>query len=109
MPDWLIALLNKLVDNPLAMGALGTAIVVPVCTVLAAYLTKKAPPARPVAYDARDLPEHPLLVSSKVHLAEEPEWAALHATMRKLEHIHDDVKLVHDRIDLLMRAPSRRD
>ncbi|BDA84944.1 hypothetical protein Sa4125_24860 [Aureimonas sp. SA4125] len=98
MPEWLIALLN----NPLAITALGTVFFTPLLAFLAQVFMRSSPPPGPIAYDARDIPEHPLLVAAKVHLADE-EMALITGIGRKVDQIDAQLQLVHDRIDLLMR------
>jgi hypothetical protein len=99
VPEWLIDLLN----NPLAVTALGTAFFVPLLTLLGQIAMRKSPAPGPIAYDARDLPEHPLLIAAKMHLADE-EMALISGVARKVDRIDDQLQLIHDRIDLLMRA-----
>lgn len=102
MPGWLIDLLR---DREL-VAALGTVIAmgitVPFLGFLSKLLMRRSPPREPVAYEARDLPDHPLLVSARVHLADE-EMALLERLERKVDHLDDRAQLVQDRLDLLMR------
>ncbi|MCP1200041.1 hypothetical protein [Notoacmeibacter sp. MSK16QG-6] len=112
MPQWAIDLLG----NPAVITAIGTGFVTPILTFLAYVFMRRSPPKTPVAYDARDLPDHPLLVSAKVHLVDEhvKEIAAIRktamATLDTAEKIHsagahrdDQLQLIQDRLDLLMR------
>lgn len=120
MPQWLIDLLN----NPVAVTALGTAFAIPLLNFLAQVLLRKSPPPPPVAHDVRDLPDHPLLVSTKVHLQDEeremlldvrkaiekevlPCIRQLDRRLDKIEgradKIDGQVELVNDRLDILMR------
>ncbi|MCQ8781741.1 hypothetical protein [Mangrovibrevibacter kandeliae] len=101
MPEWLIDLLN----NPVALTAIGTAFVTPILGFLANFFMRRTSPPGPVAYDARDLPEHPLLISAKVHLADE-DMDVVRDIGREVERISDQVQLVQDRLDLLMRRPT---
>jgi hypothetical protein len=66
VPEWLIELLN----NPVAITELGTVFFTSLLAFLAQVFMRNSPPPGPIAYDARDLPEHPLLVSAKAHLAD---------------------------------------
>jgi hypothetical protein len=58
------------------VAALGTSLVVPLLTLIGLVITKRGNAPPPPAYDVRDLPDHPLLVSTKVHLGE-PELELL--------------------------------
>ncbi|AZN72728.1 hypothetical protein D5400_16895 [Georhizobium profundi] len=101
MPRWLIELLN----NPAAVTALGTSLVVPLLTLIGLVITKRGHAPPPPAYDVRDLPDHPLLVSTKVHLGE-PELELLKDTAarsrrieRQLDRLIEKVDHVNDRLD----------
>jgi len=101
MPRWLIELLN----NPAAITALGTAIFVPLFTLIGLLVNKHGKTPPPPAYDVRDLPEHPLLVSTRVHLGE-PEIELLKDTAarsrrmeRQLDRLIQKVDHVNDRLD----------
>lgn len=111
MPDWLITLLN----NPVAVTAIGGAVFIPFFKMLADIFMKRGPTPPPLAHDARDLPDHPLLVSAKVHL-NKPELTMLTESHRRireideeclpklerrLDQVIDKVQLVNDRLDLL--------
>jgi hypothetical protein len=99
MPRWLIELLN----NPAAVTAFGTSLVVPFLTLVGLVITKRGS-APPPAYDVRDLPDHPLLVSTKVYLGE-PELELLKDAAarsrwmkRQLDRLIEKVDHVNDRI-----------
>lgn len=101
MPDWLIALLN----NPVAVTALGGAVFIPFFKMLADIFMRSGPKPPPSAYDVRDLPDHPLLVSTKVHLGE-PELELLKDAAarsrrmeRQLDRLIEKVDHVNDRLD----------
>ncbi|AZN72243.1 hypothetical protein D5400_14015 [Georhizobium profundi] len=101
MPRWLIELLN----NPAAVTALGSALVVPLLTLIGLVITKRGHAPPPPAYDVRDLPDHPLLVSTKVHLGE-PELELLKDAAarsrrmeRQLDRLIEKVDHVNDRLD----------
>lgn len=101
MPRWLIELLN----NPAAVTALGTSLVVPLLTFIGVVITKRGNAPPPPAYDVRDLPDHPLLVSTKVHLGE-PELELLKDAAarsrrmeRQLDRLIEKVDHVNDRLD----------
>jgi hypothetical protein len=101
MPDWLIALLN----NPLAITALGTALFVPLFNLIGQIISKRASGPPPKAHDVRDLPEHPLLVSTKVHLGE-PELRQLAETAAR---VHDLDEETLPRIERNPRPDHRED
>lgn len=101
MPDWLITLLN----NPVAVTALGGAVFIPFFKMLADIFMKRGPTPPPLAHDARDLPDHPLLVSAKVHL-NEPELEMIKDTAartrrieRQLDRVIEKIDHVNDRLD----------
>lgn len=101
MPDWLITLLN----NPLAVTAIDGALFIPFFRMLADIFMKRGPTPPPLAHDARDLPDHPLLVSAKAHL-NEPELEMLKdiaARMPRIERQLDraiaKIDHVNDRLD----------
>lgn len=98
MPEWIIDLLN----NPIAVTAIGAAIIGPFLKFLADIFMKASPPPGPIAHDIRSLPDHPLLVSAKVHLADE-EMAMLTETTKTVRRIEQDLRRAHERIDLMMR------
>ncbi len=101
MPDWLIKLLN----NPVAVTALGGAVFIPFFKMLADIFMRRGPTPPPLAHDARDLPDHPLLVSARVHLSE-PELemikeiaARTRRIERQLDRVIEKIDHVNDRLD----------
>ncbi|MBP0439566.1 hypothetical protein [Tianweitania sediminis] len=102
MPQWMIDLLDRSGAVTAIVTVVGTAIVSPLLIFLGKVLFRASPPPPPVAHDVRDLPDHPLLVSAKVHLQDE-EVAILVALKAQLDRIEHDLDRIHGRIDLLMR------
>jgi len=102
MPQWIIDLLDRSAAVTALVTVIGTAIVSPFLIFFGKLLFRAAPPPPPVAHDVRDLPDHPLLVSAKVHLQDE-ELAMLTGIKKQLDRLEHDLDRIHGRIDLLMR------
>lgn len=105
MPDWLTNILADPASAALLVTALGAAVTVPLFNLVGQWLFRKGPTPPPLAHDARDLPEHPLLVSAKVHL-NEPELEMLkdiaartRRNERQLDRIIEKIDHVNDRLD----------
>ncbi|MCO6386337.1 hypothetical protein [Aliihoeflea sp. 40Bstr573] len=102
MWDWFV---NNTAAVTALVTALGMALFIPLFDFLGKFFHRHGPVPPPAAYDARDLPDHPLLVSAKVHL-NEPELEMLRETAartrrmeRQLDRVIEKIDHVNDRLD----------
>lgn len=109
MPQWLIDLLDRQEAIVAIVGAVSVGFGVPLFNFLAKVVMRNSPPPAPKAYDVRDIPEQPLLLSAKVRLADDEigELRAIgrdvRAVLDMIRHQDDRIQLLQDRITLLMQ------
>ena len=120
MPEWLKYLIENHTGVVALVTVVGAVVITPFLGFLAKLFVRVTPPKSPVAYDVRDVPEHPLLVSAKVHLADD-EMAIIRAVAvgqaeikgqmdeieKHVDHANDQLQLLQDRLSLLMSQRSR--